>query len=61
MKGLKVAGIALLVLGILVALVSVIADPIGLGGSPTFGYRQIIGTVAGIVVAVAGVILVLKK
>jgi HD-like signal output (HDOD) protein len=61
MKGLKIAGIVLLVLGLLVLLVSLVADPIGLGASPRFGYRQIIGTVAGVIAAVVGLILVLRK
>ena len=61
MKGLKIAGIVLLVLGLLVLLVSVVADPIDLGASPRFGYRQIIGTVAGGIAAVVGLILVLRK
>ena len=61
MKGLRIVGIVLLVLGILVLLVSVAADPLGLGVSPRFGYRQIIGTIAGAIAAVVGLILVLKK
>ena len=61
MKGLKVVGIVLLVLGVLVLLVSVVADPIGLGGSPTFGYRQVIGTLGGAIAAIVGLILTLRK
>jgi hypothetical protein len=61
MKGLRVVGIVLLALGILVVLVSVLADPIGLGGSPGFGLRQIAGTVAGAIAAAVGLILVLRK
>ena len=61
MKGLRIVGIVLLVLGILVVLVSVMADPLGLGVSPMFGYRQIIGTVAGAIAAVVGLLLVLRK
>ena len=61
MKGSKIAGIVLLVLGLLIVLACVLADPIGLGNSPTFGYRQIIGTVAGVIVAAVGLILTLRK
>jgi hypothetical protein len=61
MKGLKVVGIVLLALGVLVVLVSVLADPIGLGGSPGFGFKQIVGTVAGAIAAIVGLILVLRK
>lgn len=61
MKGLKVVGIVLLALGVLVVLVSVLADPIGLGGSTGFGFKQIVGTVAGAIAAIVGLILVLRK
>ena len=61
MKGLRVVGIVLLVLGVLVVLASVLADPIGIGGSPTFGYKQIIGTVGGAIAAIVGLILTLRK
>ena len=61
MKVSKIAGIVLLVLGLLIVLVCVLADPIGLGVSPMFGYRQIIGTVVGAIAAVVGLFLTLKK
>jgi hypothetical protein len=41
--------------GVVLALVSLLADPIGLGGEPRFGWKQWLGLVAGIVVAIVGV------
>ena len=57
----KTAGIVLLVVGIVVLLLSLAADPIGIGGWPGFGRDQIIGTIAGVIVAVVGLVLTLKK
>ena len=51
------AGIIVLVLGILLLLISVFADTLHAGGVPGFGYKQIIGFIAGIVVFVIGVII----
>jgi hypothetical protein len=42
------------VVGVILALVSLLADPIGLGGEPRFGWKQWLGLVAGIVVAIVG-------
>lgn len=42
------------VLGIVLFLVSAVADAIGIGGSQGFGRNQIIGTVVGVIVAVSG-------
>ncbi len=51
----KTVGIVLLVVGIVVLLLALLADPIGLGGSsPVFGPYQIAGTIAGAIVAVGG-------
>jgi len=58
----KTVGIVLLVIGIVILIVSLAADPLGLGGSnAVFGPRQIIGTVAGAIVTIVGVILRLRK
>ena len=56
----KTIGIILIVLGVILALVSVFADAIGLGGGG-FGTKQILGTVIGIVVAVVGIWLAVSK
>ena len=46
----------LILLGILVALVSLLADPLGLGTEPRnyFGWKQIVGLVIGLVLIVYG-------
>jgi len=57
----KNLGIALLVVGIVVLLLSLAADAVGLGGATGFGYKQILGAVAGVVVAIVGFVLYSKK
>ena len=57
MAGKKKAGIVLLVLGIVILILSIIADLIGIGASPSFGYRQIIGVIIGILAGVLGLLL----
>jgi len=52
----KIIGIVLVVVGVLSFAVFLLADIIGYGG-PGFGIRQIIGTIAGAVVAIVGLIL----
>jgi membrane associated rhomboid family serine protease len=59
--GGKTAGIALLVVGIVVLLLSLLADSIGIGANPIFGRNQIIGTIAGAIVTVVGLVLTLRK
>lgn len=60
MGGKKTVGIVLLVVGIVVLLLSLLADVVGLG-TPRFGSNQIAGVIAGAIVAVVGLILTLKK
>jgi len=43
------------VIGVLLALFSVLADTIGVGAHPDFGWRQILGTVLGVAIAGFGV------
>jgi hypothetical protein len=57
----KTAGIVLLVVGIVVLLLSLAADPIGIGSYPGFGYYQIVGAIVGAIVAIVGLILTLKR
>lgn len=60
--GKKTIGIVLLVVGIAILVVSVAADPLGLGGGNTaFGPQQIAGTVAGAILIVVGLVLRLRK
>ena len=61
MKRDKTTGIVLIVAGIAVVIVSVAADSIGMGAFPGFGYKQIIGTLVGIVMIVAGLGLLPKR
>lgn len=42
------------ILGTLLFLVSVLADAIGIGVSQMFGWKQITGTVVGLIAAVGG-------
>lgn len=52
----RTIGLVLLIVGIVVLIVSVAADAIGLGGSPGFGYKQIVGVAVGAIAAIAGAI-----
>jgi hypothetical protein len=45
---------AAIVVGALLVLVSLFADPLGLGRSPGFGWKQILGVVVGALVILAG-------
>ena len=58
---MKTAGIVLLVAGVAILALSLAADPLGIGGNPSFGRSQIIATVVGAVVIVAGLVLRFKK
>ncbi len=58
----RTIAIAVTVVGIIVLVISVLADPLGLGGgNNTFGSRQIAGTVAGVIVTAVGLYLTFKK
>ncbi len=50
----KTLGSLLIGIGIIVLLVSLFADVIGIGGHPGLGYKQIIGIVIGIGIAILG-------
>jgi hypothetical protein len=56
----RTIGIVVLVVGSIVLAVSLLADPIGIGGSPKFGYLQIAGTIVGVIVTVIGLVITLK-
>jgi hypothetical protein len=58
----KTIGVVLIIVGLIVLLLSVLADPIGLGGgNEAFGPYQIVGTIVGVVVAIAGVYLMRQQ
>ena len=50
----KTIGVLLLVLGILLLIFSILADVIGIGGAPGFGYKQILGAIVGLLAAIRG-------
>jgi hypothetical protein len=52
----KALPVTVLVAGVLLFLVSAAADSLGIGGAPGFGWKQIVGTVAGVVAAAVGLI-----
>jgi hypothetical protein len=47
-------GIALIVVGVIVLIVSLAADVIGIGGAPGIGWKQLLGAGVGLIVAIAG-------
>ena len=61
MKDNKKIGIMLLVVGVVILVLSLVADIIGLGGAPGFGPNQILGTVVGAIVTITGLVLMSKK
>ena len=50
----KTISTLLLVAGIILLILSLGADMVGLGATPIFGYKQILGSVVGAVVVIAG-------
>jgi hypothetical protein len=61
MKNQKTIGTILLIVGVILLIASLTADMIGIGGVPGFGYKQIVGTVVGVIAAVIGYVLYSKK
>lgn len=61
MNNRKTIGIVLLAVGAVLLIGSLAADAIGIGGAPGFGYKQIIGTIVGVLMAVGGFVLYSKK
>jgi hypothetical protein len=58
----KTIGAIVAIVGLLVLLISVLADVIGVGTViGTFGPRQIAGTVVGAVVLIVGVVLFMRQ
>jgi hypothetical protein len=55
-------GIAMIVIGVLLFLVSLLADVVGVGAQPgIIGWKQILGAVIGAAVGIGGVVLFLRK
>jgi len=61
MKSNKTLGIILFLAGVIVLALSLLADSIGVGEAGGFGIRQIIGTAAGAVAAIVGLVIIRKK
>ena len=61
MNNKKTIGIALLVVGAVLLIGSLAVDVIGIGGVAGFGYKQIVGAVVGVIVAVVGFVLYSRK
>jgi uncharacterized membrane protein len=50
----RTLGVVLIILGLVVLVVSLAADPLGIGNGTGFGWKQILGSVVGALVAVVG-------
>ena len=54
----RILAIAFIAIGVILAAVSALADQVGVGApTSTFGWKQLLGLVLGIVLVVAGIIL----
>jgi hypothetical protein len=54
-------GIAILVIGILVILISLVADVIGIGQAGGIGWKQILGAGVGVLIILAGIVISRRK
>jgi len=61
MNNMRTISMISLVLGVVLVIVSVLADMIGVGSAPGFGYKQIVGSIVGIVLVGAGYVLNSRK
>ena len=61
MKNKKRIGIILLVVGIAVLALALVADLVGIGNAPAFGRDQIWAVIVGVIVAIVGLVLTLRK
>jgi hypothetical protein len=61
MNAKKIISMLLLLVGIILLILSVIADKVGIGTNPEFGSYQITGVAVGIIMAIIGLILFSKK
>ena len=60
-KGQNAAPLILLVVGLGLLGASLLADVIGLGDDPGFGFQQTMGTVAGVGIAAVALFFVLRR
>ena len=61
MQNVRTLGVILLAIGVMMLVLAVGADMIGLGQAHAFGFKQIAGTVAGVLVAAIGSFLALQR
>jgi hypothetical protein len=61
MRSKKVTGIVLFGMGAVILVLALVAYPIGIGDSPGFGWKQILGVLLGGVLTVVGLVLGYKK
>jgi hypothetical protein len=52
----KTRSLALIIIGMVLVLLSLVADMLGVGAHAGFGWKQITGTVVGVVLSVVGVL-----
>ena len=57
----KTIGIVMIVVGVVVLIVSVAADSLGLGANPVFGFKQIVGTIVGVLLLLVGAWMAMRK
>ena len=57
----KITGIVLFGLGAAILVLALVANPIGIGDSPGFGWKRILGVLLGAVLTVVGLALGYKK
>lgn len=58
---MSIPGTIIVALGLVLLIVSLFADPIGLGNDPGFGNDQVMGTAAAVVIIVLGSLLIFRK
>lgn len=57
----KVPSYLLILIGVVLLAASLLADSTGIGSNPGFGPRQTVGSIAGVVILLLGVVYVRKK
>jgi hypothetical protein len=57
----KITGIVLFGMGAVILVLALVAHPIGIGDSPGFGWKQILGVLLGAVLTVVGLALGYKR
>jgi hypothetical protein len=61
MRGKKTTGVVLFGVGAAILILAIVADPLKIGGSPGFGWKQILGALVGAVLTVVGLVVGYKK